>query len=69
MVSKWLDESDFEKWINENPELKEQIDELKLKWLFEFDTVENRKIMNSQFGDLITSYISKKRNDKIDSIL
>jgi len=69
MISQWFDESDFQKWYDENPELKEQIDELKTQWLFEFDTKENRQIMNQQFKDLLTSYISKKRDDKIDSIL
>jgi hypothetical protein len=69
MVSQWFDESDFQKWIDDNPELKEQIEELKSIWMFEFDTKENRKIMNSQFKDLVQSYISKKRDDKIDSIL
>lgn len=69
MVSQWFDESDFQKWYDENPELKEQIDELKTQWMFEFDTKENRQIMNQQFKDLLTSYISKKRDDKIDSIL
>ncbi len=69
MVSQWFDESDFEKWIDQHPELKSEIEELKTRWIFEFDTTENRKIMNSQFRDLVTSYISKKRDDKIDSIL
>jgi hypothetical protein len=69
MISQWFDESDFQKWYDENPELKEQIDELKTQWMFEFDTKENRQIMNQQFKDLLTSYISKKRDDKIDSIL
>ena len=62
MISQWFDESDFQKWYNENPELKEQIDELKTQWMFEFDTKENRQIMNQQFKDLLTSYISKKRD-------
>lgn len=69
MVSQWFDESDFQRWIDENPELNEQITELKTRWMYEFDTVENRKIMNAQFKELVESYISKKRDDKIDSIL
>jgi hypothetical protein len=69
MVSQWFDESDFQRWIDENPELNEQITELKTRWIFEFDTVENRKIMNAQFKELVESYISKKRDEKIDSIL
>lgn len=69
MVSQWFDESDFQRWIDENPELSEQITELKTRWMYEFDTVENRKIMNAQFKELVESYISKKRDEKIDSIL
>jgi len=69
MVSQWFDESDFQKWYDVNPELKEQIDELKTRWVFEFDTKENRQIMNQQFKDLVSNYISKKRDDKINSIL
>ena len=69
MVSQWFDESDFQRWLDENPELNEQITELKTRWMYEFDTVENRKIMNAQFKELVESYISKKRDEKIDSIL
>jgi hypothetical protein len=69
MISQWFDESDFQKWYDVNPELKEQIDELKTQWMFEFDTKDNRHIMNLQFKELVQSYISKRRDDKIDSIL
>lgn len=69
MVSQWFDESDFQRWYDENPELKEMIDELKNRWMFEFDTKENRAIMNAQFKEAIQGYISKRRDDKIDSIL
>ena len=69
MVSQWFDESDFQRWIDENPELNEQITELKTRWMYEFDTIENRKIMNAQFKELVETYISKKRDEKIDSIL
>jgi len=69
MVSQWFDESDFQRWLDENPELNEQITELKTRWMYEFDTIENRKIMNAQFKELVETYISKKRDEKIDSIL
>ena len=69
MVSQWFDESDFEKWLDDNPELKVEIEELKTRWMFEFDTKESRHIMNSQFKELVQSYVSKRRDDKIDSIL
>ena len=69
MISQWFDESDFQRWYDENPELKELIDELKTRWMFEFDTKENRAIMNAQFKEAIQGYISKRRDDKIDSIL
>lgn len=65
----WFDELEFQQWIDENPELKIEIDELKSKWVYEFDTKENRQIMNHQFKELVQSYISKRRDDKIDSIL
>lgn len=65
----WFDESEFQQWIDENPELKIEIGELKSKWVYEFDTKENRQIMNHQFKELVQSYISKRRDDKIDSIL
>jgi hypothetical protein len=69
MISQWFDESDFQKWIDDNPELKVEIEELKDQWMFEFDTKENRHIMNSQFKELVQSYISRRRDVKIDSIL
>jgi hypothetical protein len=69
MISQWFDESDFQKWIENYPELKVEIEELKTRWMFEFDTKENRHIMNSQFKEIIQSYTSKRRDDKIDSIL
>ena len=69
MVSQWFDESEFQRWLDENPELNEQITELKTRWMYEFDTIENRKIMNAQFKELVETYISKKRDEKIDSIL
>jgi len=69
MISQWFDESDFQKWIDNHVELKSEIEELKSRWMFEFDTKENRHIMNSQFKELIQSYISKRRDEKIDFIL
>jgi hypothetical protein len=68
MISQWFDTSGFEKFIDNNPELKSRIEELKHIWMFEFDTKENRHIMNSHFKELVQSYISKRRDDKIDSI-
>jgi hypothetical protein len=70
MTSTWLDESDLPNYGNTGyPELNEQLIELKKRWLFEYDTVENRKIMKKQFADLVQSYIPKRRNDRINSIL
>jgi hypothetical protein len=63
MISQWFDESDFQKWMDQVPELKTQIDELKAQWMFEFDTEENRKIMNYQFEQLIKPYIRERKVD------
>jgi hypothetical protein len=63
MISKWFDESDFQKWIDDNPELKSEIEELKAQWMFEFDTEENRKMMNYQFEQLIKPYIRERKVD------
>jgi len=68
MVSQWLDELDLPNYTG-YPELNEQLIELKKRWLFEFDTPENRKIMKKQFSDLVQSYIPQRRNDRINSIL
>ena len=63
MISQWFDESDFQKWIDDNPELKSEIEELKSVWMFEFDTEENRKTMNYQFEQLIKPYIRERKVD------
>jgi hypothetical protein len=63
MISQWFDESDFQKWIDDNPELKSEIEELKAQWMFEFDTEENRKMMNYQFEQLIKPYIRERKVD------
>jgi len=63
MISQWFDESDFQKWIDQVPELKTQIEELKSVWMFEFDTEENRKMMNYQFEQLIKPYIRERKVD------
>jgi len=63
MISQWFDESDFQKWIDQVPELKSQIEELKSVWMFEFDTEENRKMMNYQFEQLIKPYIRERKVD------
>jgi hypothetical protein len=63
MISQWFDESDFQKWIDDNPELKSEIEGLKSVWMFEFDTEENRKMMNYQFEQLIKPYIRERKVD------
>lgn len=50
-------------------ELKEKLEELKDKWLFEFDTVETRNQMKREFTDVIIYHVVKKRNEKINSII
>jgi len=65
MVSQWFDESDFQRWLDENPELNEQITELKTRWMYEFDTIENRKIMNAQFKELVEITSLKREMRKL----
>ena len=50
-------------------ELKEKLESLKDKWMFEFDTVETRNQMKIEFTDVIIDHVVKKRNEKINSII
>ncbi len=50
-------------------ELKEKLEGLKDKWLFELDTKESREVMRREFTDVILDHVVRKRNEKINSIL
>jgi hypothetical protein len=59
----------IKKWIDENPELRGEVNEIIHRWTWEFDTKKNRQLMSSEILELINYHISKKRDDRIDSIL
>lgn len=50
-------------------ELETLIEEVAVKWHFEFDTPENRLKYNSEVKAVINAYIQSKRDEKIDRIL
>jgi|APCry1669189665_1035243.scaffolds.fasta_scaffold02622_4 hypothetical protein len=67
MISTWLDDQDFPTYDESDfPELAQQLKELRTKWIYEFDTVENRKMMKKEFHDLVIPYL---RDKKIDYLL
>lgn len=69
MVSQWFNESDFDKYIDQYPELKKEIEDYTQSWMYEFDTIENRKKIDSDIKSIVSSHVSKLRDKKIDSIL
>ena len=71
MQSIWLDEWDLPHYGDTGDvNLNARLAELKSKWLFEFDTVDNRREMRMDYRDAITEYlIVDKRDEKIDSLL
>ena len=69
MKSQWFNESDFNKYIDQYPELKKEIEDYTLSWVYEFDTVENLKIIDSGIKSIVSSHVSRLRDKKIDSIL
>ena len=67
MISTWLDEWDLPYYRDTgNPDLDKRLSDLKEKWIFEFDTVENRKLMRSEYMDVLLSFIIEDRDNKID---
>lgn len=51
MQSIWLDESDFPPFNKDDKELVEKLNKIVDKWIFEFDTPQNREKMKSEFSD------------------
>jgi predicted GIY-YIG superfamily endonuclease len=47
----------------------EQRKEIAIQWQFEFDTKENREIMNSQIKQLENSYKEELRQKKLEHLL
>lgn len=70
MQSIWLDESDFPSFNKDDKELVEKLNKIGEKWVFEFDTPQNREKMKSEFSDIIQKhYLPQNRNSKIEDIL
>ncbi len=57
MRSQWFDELDMPQY-GDMLELKDEFEKLYSKWIFEFDTIENRKLMQSEFESLLMSHVS-----------
>lgn len=65
-----LIQSDFDKYIDQYPELKKEIEDYTLSWVYEFDTPENRKKIDSGIKSIIDRHVLPYvRDKKIDSIL
>ena len=74
-----LDVCDFNEWVKKNPEVSPfskdsdklylQIREISIRYMFEFDTPENRKIIYEEIEELVNSYIINKREEKLIKIL
>lgn len=62
-------QSDFDKYIDQYPELKKEIEDYTQSWMYEFDTPENRKKIDSGIKSIVSSHVSMLRDKKIDSIL
>jgi len=70
MQSIWLDESDFPSFNKDDKELVEKLNKIGEKWVFEFDTPQNREKMKNEFSDIIQKhYLPHNRNLKIEDIL
>ena len=70
MTSIWIDELDIDNLLakilydfdcGKHPELNGGIERIKQKWMFEFDTVDNRKEMKQEFIDIIIPYVRDKK--------
>jgi hypothetical protein len=50
-------------------DLINKIADIRIKWMFEFDTDENRFKLDKEISDTISNHISSKRCKKINKIL
>lgn len=66
MQSQWFDEFDFPRYAVNSEELEKILLEIKDKWIFEFDTPENRRKMKEEFSEAIKIY---ERDSKLEHIL
>jgi hypothetical protein len=69
MKSQWFDKSDFDKYVDQYPELKKEIEDYTQSWIYEFDTVENRETIDFGIKSIVSRHVSRLRDKKIDSIL
>ena len=69
MKSQWFDKSDFDKYVDQYPELKKEIEDYTQSWVYEFDTVENRETIDFGIKVIVSRHVSRLRDKKIDSIL
>jgi len=69
MISQWFDKSDFDKYVDQYPELKKEIEDYTQSWIYEFDTVENRETIDFGIKSIVSRFVSRLRDKKIDSIL
>lgn len=59
----------YESIIIRNPQLKNKIETIIMKYQFEFDTRETRSFLEEELKSCITDFIIDNRNKKIDKIL
>lgn len=70
MKSTWFDEVDLPFFDKSDKELQEKLQGLTDKWIFEFDTPQNREKMKFEFEEAIKKhYLPAVRNQKIDKII
>lgn len=62
-------EFDVPPFDTSNHQFMDVLQQFAEQWTFEFDTIQNRELMNNQLRELITSYISQTRDEKINTIL
>lgn len=54
---------------SKDKDLINKIADIRIKWMFEFDTDENRLKLDKEISDTISDHISSKRCEKINKIL
>lgn len=60
---------DIQNLIEKDKEFKELVDDIILRWQWEFRTAENIEKMNKEIRESFCVYIENKREEKINQIL
>lgn len=60
---------DIQNLIEKDKEFREIVDEINLRWQWEFRTPENIEKMNQEIRESFCAYIENKREEKINQIL